>query len=163
MNEATLWGRAALFVFTVAALGCSSGGSSAANGPDTCKMVDKADVQAALGGTVGPGMPGKDKYHCSFTIDGTLVTGEKADASLGAAVNVIWNSHVLTKDGVVAMSLETIPELPDAYYQKLGNTVHIAAKNGELTYQITVSLLAGDDRFRAALTALVKATYQRPG
>ena len=152
----------------LALLGCSSSSSGSpgpggdVTGPDTCKLVTKADVEAAFGGTVSDGMPGKDQYHCRFAISGKLTSGQTVDTALGCFVDVIWNAHVPTKGGTVTMALDPVPEFADAYYEKAADTLFVAARGGELSYQAKISLTGSTDFIRPALVQLVKATYQRP-
>ena len=157
-------------VIGLSACGSSSSPSSAASAGssltgsivDICKLVTKADVEAAFGGTVGNGVPGKTSESCRFDLSGTLKSGGKINVAGGVgSVNVSWNAHAISKDSVVfKFATDPVPGLGVAYYLKEGKALFVSAKGGGLTYQASVDD-GNADFARTALIQLATNTYQR--
>ena len=170
-------GAAALFAMTA----CHRGKSGKPD--DVCKVVTRADVVAAFGGTVAEGVSTKD--HCSYAISGTLKSGQTVNAAMGGSVAISWNSHVMAKNSSVAkLTLEQVPGFENAWWQASANTLFVEAHGGGMSYQAEFPLTGQMDQLgkmaqkgqvdpkgipllteqgftKPAVIALAQATYAR--
>ena len=148
-----------------------------------CKVVTKADVLTAFGGTVSEGVSTRD--HCRYAVTGTLKSGQTVNAAMGGYVDIGWSSHVMAKNSPVAkLTLEKVPGFENAWWEGMANTLLVEGHGGGMTYQAEfpltgqmqqigqmaqkgqvdpkgIPLLTQQDFTKPAVIALAKATYAR--